>query len=253
MPQPSMLFRLFATLDRDRRLLLRVAVVYALAGLLHVLVWAIDGGAWAGDVSWRKPIVFGLSGAITTASLAWALGAVKPSRVRSRGVRIYVVAMTIEIALITIQRWRGVASHFNSTTALDGAIFQLMGLLIVVASVPIVRWTIAVLRDRTLDPERRAMVGGGLVLLVSGLVIGMALTQLGSIGRIAEIPRLAAAGKGLVPAHALALHGIQGMAVLGWILPQFVASAQRRVSLLRTATLVGLALVTIAATVGVLP
>ncbi len=252
MPQPSLLSRLFATLDRDRRLLVQIAMLYATSGLFHLVVWVIDGGAWAGDVSWRKPIVFGLSGSITTASLAWALGAVKPSHVRSRGVRIYAVAMTLEIALITVQRWRGVASHFNTATITDGVVFQLMGILIVVASVPIVRWTLAVLRDRTLDPERRATVGGGLVLLVSGLVVGLALAQLGSIGRIVELPSLVTAARGLVPAHALALHGIQGMAVLGWLLPRLVTSARRRVTMLFAATCGGLGLVAIATLVGVM-
>lgn len=252
MPQPSMLSRLFATLDRDRRLLVQLALVYTASGLFHLVVWMIDGGAWAGDVSWRKPIVFGLSGAITTASLVWALGVVKPSHIRSRGVKIYAVTMTVEIALITMQRWRGVASHFNTDTLLDGMVFQLMGILIVVASVPIVRWTIMVFRDRGLPPEQRAAVGGGLVLLVSGLVVGMAVANLGSMGRIMEIPSLVSASRGLVPAHALALHGIQAMAVLGWSLPRFVSSRPRRVALLHTATFFGLVLVAIAALVGVM-
>jgi hypothetical protein len=240
MPQPSLLSRLFATLDRDRRLLVQIAMLYAASGLFHVVVWIIDGGAWAGDVSWRKPIVFGLSGAITTASLAWALGAVKPS------------SMTLEIALITMQRWRGVASHFNTDTLTDGVVFQLMGILIVIASVPIVRWTITVLRDRTLAPERRAAVGGGLALLVVGLVVGLAIAQLGSVGRIVEIPSLVTAARGLVPAHALALHGIQAMALLGWLLPRFVTSGARRVALLHAATIGGLVVIVIATLVGVM-
>lgn len=249
----SNLLRSLRDLDRDRAVLLWTALAFAASGLLHTLVWLVDGGAWAGDVSWRKPIVFGFSGAITTASLAWALGAVRPSPARRRGVNIYVVAMALEIALITMQRWRGVASHFNTATWFDGIVFQLMGMLIIVASIPIVRWTLAVLRDRSLPAERRAVFGGGLALLVLGLVVGVVIAPLGSTGRMMQDADMIAAARGLVGAHAFALHGIQLMMGLSLVLPRFVGAAAARTVLLRAATWTAVAITLGLVAVGVTP
>jgi hypothetical protein len=237
--------RLIGALDSDRLLLLRMAAIFALSGVLHVLVWAIDGGPWAGDVTWRKPIVFGLSLGITTASLVWALGAVPAGLRRRRDVRLFVVTTTIELALIDMQRWRGVASHFNDATAFDGLVFTAMGLLIVASLVPVVRWAITVSRDRGLEPERRAAIGFGLWLLVLGYAIGVTIAPLGSSGRHMGNAALVAAARGLVPAHACALHGIQAMIVASFVLPWFVHRRATRVLLLRT-----VAIVTVAATIG---
>lgn len=231
-------------LEGDRRWLLWFALAYAVSGVFHLGVWAVDGGAWAGDVSWRKPIVFGLSGAVTTASLAWALGAVKPGRQRARGVLIYLVAMTLEIALITMQRWRGVGSHFNDATPFDALVFAAMGALILTAAAPIVRWAWQVSRDRGLEPERRVAVAGGLWLLIAGVVVGVGIAQLGTVARAIESAQLVATARALVLPHALGVHAIQGVMLLERVLPRWVPSAGARVRwLLRAVALGGLAIV----------
>ncbi len=252
MPTLATFARALRDLDRDRRTLLWVALAYAVSGGLHALVFLVDGGAWTGDVSWRKPIVFGFSGAVTTASLAWALGAVRADPARRRWVDVYVTAMTLEIALITVQRWRGVASHFNTDTLFDAVVFQAMGGLILTASVPIVRWAVAVSRDRTLDLERRVAVGGGLWLLVVGLAIGIVIAPLGSAARALADADLIAAARGLVPAHAIALHGIQLMAFLSFVLPRRIDRPALRVLWLGRAIVATLALTILAAAVGVM-
>jgi hypothetical protein len=252
MPPLATFARALRDLDRDRRALLWIALAYAVSGGLHTLVWLVDGGAWAGDVSWRKPIVFGVSGAVTTASLAWALGAVRAEPARRRWVDVYVVAMTLEIALITMQRWRGVASHFNTDTMFDAVVFQAMGALILTASIPIVRWAIAVSRDGTLHLEQRVAVGGGLWLLALGLAIGIVIAPLGSTARALGNTELVAAARGLVPAHAIALHGIQLMALLSVVLPRRIADPALRVLWLGRAIVATLALTILAAAVGVM-
>lgn len=244
-----------AQLDREQRWLLVLAGLYASSGLLHVLVWWLDPSPWAGDVSWRKPIVFGLSGAITTASLAWALGGVPASRGRTSGAWIYGVAMTLEIGLITMQRWRGVASHFNTATPFDTAVFNAMGALIMVASLPVVSWTRAAWRNPALDPARRVAIVGGLVLLDVGLLVGVSIAGLGSAMRALGDAGGIATARALVPAHALGLHGPQLTAALAWWwagrAPASTATALWRVvgsTLLVIAALVGLAFGSLAVT-----
>src|SRR5918997_6588549 len=46
------------------RALLGVAAAFAVVGVAHVVPFLVEGGAWEGAVSWRKPIVFGVSIAI---------------------------------------------------------------------------------------------------------------------------------------------------------------------------------------------
>ena len=50
--------------------------------------------------------------------------------------------MAIEIMLIDLQAWRGVGSHFNTTTVVDGAIFSLMGVVIMVSMIAATRLAI---------------------------------------------------------------------------------------------------------------
>lgn len=44
------------------------------SGLFHVLVFLFSEGSWAGPISWRKPILFGISGGLTTISVGWVMG-----------------------------------------------------------------------------------------------------------------------------------------------------------------------------------
>ena len=36
-----------------------VGAVLVASGVFHVVIAILDGGSWSGDISWRKPILFG--------------------------------------------------------------------------------------------------------------------------------------------------------------------------------------------------
>ncbi|MBC8071418.1 MAG: hypothetical protein IAG13_24035 [Deltaproteobacteria bacterium] len=205
-----------------------LAAVLIASGLLHVGVWAFDGGAWAGPVSWRKPIVFGLSAGLTTASLAWVIAHLPETRRSVRLARIHVVAMALEVALIDMQRWRGVASHFNSTTAFDSAVFTTMGLLILVASWPIVAWTFDLVRARDLAPDRRACLLGGMIVLDLGLLVGIGLSAWGGSGFGGADPAVIGRGGSLKLPHAIGLHALQVLPIAGLVLARWVADVELR-------------------------
>lgn len=236
--------------DADQSWLAWLGIVLLASGLFHVLVWLVDGGSLLGPVSWRKPIVFGLSGGVTTLSLAWVVGLLPAGRGRRWWTWIYVVALALEVVLITMQQWRGVASHFNGDTALDAAVFSAMGLLIMVVSVAIVRWTWGTRRAAMVADTRRAAMWG-LVLLDVSLVLGVFLAVHGSAALEADPTAqpaiVGAAGAPKVP-HALALHAIQLLPVFAWLLRRYEPSEARRVRLLDIAG-TGYALVVLAAIV----
>src|SRR4051812_9304080 len=53
------------------RLAHAVGLVLILSGLVHLAVFAVDGGPWYGPVSWRKPVTFGLSFGATLIAVTW--------------------------------------------------------------------------------------------------------------------------------------------------------------------------------------
>jgi hypothetical protein len=204
--------RLSGAMRRDRvaRGLVGLGALLLASGVAHAGVWLIDGASsLAGPVSWRKPIVFGLSSGITTLSVAWLAAHLAPSTWRARWAGVYAATMALEILLIDMQRWRGVGSHFNVATPLDGLIFSLMGVLICVSvtAVGALGWRFS--RSASVAEDLRAAGGAGVALLLLGSAIGGWMAAHGST--------IGATGGGLwkLP-HGLALHAIQTLPALAW-------------------------------------
>jgi len=177
------------------------------SGVFHGLVYLVDGGPWEGPVSWRKPIVFGLSFGITLATLTWFMTFLQPRRrVGWALVGVFAVASLAEIFLISMQKWRGVASHFNETTAFDGAVFSAMGSLVSV----LVLLTVIVAARSFLPmdaPQSLAWaIRIGLVLVLVSQAVGVQMIVEGG-------NTFGAAGALKVP-HAVTLHAIQVLPAL---------------------------------------
>ena len=197
-------------------------VLLLLSGLFHVIVWLLSGApSLQGPVTWRKPIEFGISGAITTLSLAWVLGRLPRSTFWDWTSAIAVVFFVPETALIDLQQWRGVASHFNYNTGFDAAAFSAMGVCIGVVAIGI-----GVLAARSFGrvegPRPTALaVRAGMIFLLLGQLLGglIVANQLASNGPLAIASIVGAAGELKVP-HALALHGLQVLAILAVVLEQ---------------------------------
>jgi hypothetical protein len=197
------------------RALLRVAAVFTAIGVAHVIPLLIEGSNWEGAVSWRKPILFGVSIGIVTWWLAWVLDKLSWSqRRKATWATAYTGSMVVEYVVITAQRWRGVASHFNNTTPLDGALFGVMGIAIASVSVLIVMLTVAAVRRPPSDPATRWAALGGLALMLGGLALGGVVIQLGNVQAVdGSAPETVRAGAAGVPkyAHAVALHVPQAL------------------------------------------
>jgi hypothetical protein len=233
------------------------ALLLIAAGLFHAVLWAATGDSWSDPVSWRKPALFGFSFGLTALSLAWVHTFLRPRpRLGWLVCGSFGVAAMGEVALISVQRWRGVASHFNTTTAFDSTVFQLMGLLVAVAALGIIAVTVRAMTALRATPSMRLAVRAGLVLLVAGQVLGQLILINGATvlhsGARADLGQanvLGAAGQMKVP-HAVALHAVQALPALAWLL-SFTALTERtrlRLVVVATAGYAGLLLVTIAQT-----
>jgi hypothetical protein len=221
--------------DADQRWLTTLASLLVASGLFHVVVWVISGEPWAGPVSWRKPIVFGLSSGITTLSLAWVVGLLPSSPARRWQTRVYAITMALEVGLITMQRWRGVGSHFNMATLFDNVVFQSMGALIVTASVPIVLWMIGIWRHKTLRADLRIAAGAALSILVGGLLVGVFISVRSNFIAPGLAPSVVGSGGMAKLPHSIALHGLQVLPLLAFWLASSVRSMSQRVRALKLA------------------
>lgn len=210
------------------RVLYATAALLALSAAVHTGVWLADGSSWAGAVSWRKPIEFSASFAITLATLGWIL-AWLPGSNRQR----WTVAMSLsvasvsEVALIAFQRWRGVASHFNFATPLDNAIFIAMGVFVAIVAIAIVAIFVWSLRTEPFAPDLRLAVRLGLGSLVIGQALGGVLLFQGFM-LLGSSP-VPSPVSSTVTAHAIALHGIQVLPVFALILRRLRSGHSPRV------------------------
>ena len=109
-------------ISRQQRFVWWCGTLLTVSGIAHAVVAVIDGGAWWGPVSWRKPTVFGLSFGILLWSVAWIMRQLPVRRWGWLPVGVLGTTSVVEVALITVQRWRGVPSHFNAATPFDAAV-----------------------------------------------------------------------------------------------------------------------------------
>jgi len=230
-----------ATADciRDRREwpLVAIGILLVVSGVAHLVVWAVLGGPWEGPVSWRKPILFGVSGGLTSLSLGWAWSKL-PWRWGDAWLASSVAwALLVEVALIDLQVWRGVASHFNRATPFDSWLYDAMGLLILWVTLVAVDLTIRFCRQSTgLSADMLLAVRAGLVLLLISCLLGIWVSVNGDM-RVAaglEPERYGAAGVPKFP-HGAVIHALQWLPMLAWAARQAGFTERWRVSLVALA------------------
>lgn len=197
-------------------------VLLILSGVVHLGVYVVDGGPWGGPLSWRKPIVFGLSFGITLSTLSWVVGLLRPRRALGWLVLgTLSTASVLEVALISMQTWRGVASHFNEATPFDGAVFSAMGLLVTIVAamtVVITVWSFV----RIFAPASLAFaVRAGLVLVLVSQAVGVQMIIEGG-------NTFGAAGALKLP-HAVTLHAMQVLPAVALLLLVSEATERHRV------------------------
>lgn len=188
---------------------------------------------WEGRTGWRKPLVFGISNAMVFVSLRQALFA--QSRVpRSLVAHLAAWSTAVEVGVITLQAWRGVPSHFNTSTLADASLYAVKLAGAAALSVSCVAATVGVLRGPTrCSPARRAALCHGLLLLCLSIVVGVLQVAYGHAERPAkaeeEAPCFFATanvtgsacyeihGKATVKlAHFLPLHVTEVLLLLAW-------------------------------------
>lgn len=217
-----------------------------------MVVYVIDPREVGGVSAWLKPIKFALSTGIYSLTLAWVIGCLPgwPRLTRTTAWTTAVV-FVVEVALIGLQAWRGVGSHFNVATPFDAAVFATMGVAIFVLWAASIGITVALFRQRFEDRALGHAVRVGMLLAVIGSGVGglmttptdaqlararatgvMPLSGAHTIGAADGGPGLPGTGWSLehgdlrVP-HFVGLHAVQGLPLLALVLRRRGASRSR--------------------------
>ena len=203
-----------------------------LSGLVHVVVLLVTGWTWIGPVSLRKAATFGLSFGLTLPSVAWATSFL---RLRARGLVLgaFLVACVVETALVTLQAWRGVPSHFDFATPFDTAVSMTLaaGGAVIVA-VGLVCTVAAFVGAGALAPSMALAVRAGLVVLLVALATGAVMISRGVVEARGGNARLAYDTAGsLKPLHAVAMHAVLVLPALAWLLAHTPWAEERRLRL----------------------
>ena len=206
--------------------------VLAYTGLLHAALipvtatlWTLDPTVVTGVNVWIKPMKFMVSIAIYVWTVAWLVGYLEARR-RTVAVIAWGIAstMAVETVCLFVQAGRGTASHFNVATPFDAAIFGTMGVMIALDSLLMVGLLLLfVPRHAALSASYQWGIRLGIIVfLLGGAVGGQMVTHMAhTVGAPDGGPGLpfldwSTVAGDLRIAHALGLHGLQLLPVLGF-------------------------------------
>jgi hypothetical protein len=183
-----------------------------------------------GAPAWLKPAKFAVSIGIYSLTLLWFLSFVRGHRRLVAAVAWgTALAFVLEMVIIAGQAGRGTTSHFNDATALDGALFSIMGGAILVVWLLGLATAVLLLRQRIAP----ASLAWALRLGILGAAVGMALALPMVGGLQAHAVGVADGGPGLPVVnwsteggdlrvgHFVGLHAMQVLPLLALALARF--------------------------------
>jgi hypothetical protein len=210
--------RIAALVDR----LWRASPPLTAVGLLMLVVAAAsvvgifaDERIITGAPAWLKPFKFAISTAIYSLTLAWIFGWLSDwPRVRKVVGWTTAIVFVLEVAIIDAQAWRGTTSHFNVSTPLDGVLFSVMGVAIVLQTLTSTAVAVALWRQRFTERPLGWALRLGMTLTIVGGFTGGLMTR----PTAAQLSH-ARAGGGMPTVGALSVGGLDGgpgVPVTGW-------------------------------------
>ncbi|MFB5650260.1 hypothetical protein ACE5IS_06420 [Leptospira wolffii] len=203
-----------------------VGLISFLTVPLFILLSVIDIREVVGVNTWIKPIKFAISIGTFLWSMAWYLDQLKEfPKFKERIEKYFLISLSVELILITIQSARGVQSHFNQSSLLDGAIYSIMGMFIF-PMIPVAIWMdhkFARMKS-DLDPRIKVGIRFSLWIFAIASVVGVFMSA-----RLAHSVGVPDGGPGLPLvnwsrnggdiriAHFLGIHSLQVLPLISYI------------------------------------
>lgn len=213
--------------------------------ILTLIGLVFDPRIITGAPAWLKPAKFAVSIGIYSFTFIWMLGFIQGERARriaGWAATLTAIGFLVEIVIIALQALRGVASHFNIATPLDGALFSIMGVFVALLWFAGLALAILLLMQRLPEPEIAWSIRIGMLITLVGAGVGFVMTmptaeqQAGwatggpltiagahAIGAPDSAPGMALTGWSLTGGdlrigHFVGLHAMQVMPWVGWLL-----------------------------------
>jgi hypothetical protein len=208
--------------------------VVALAGIF------VDPRILTGVPIWLKPFKFAVSLGIYAATIAWMLSLLpRRSRVAEWAATVIVAMATLEMLVIVGQVVRGTTSHYNETSALNGALWQSMGTAIMILFAAHFLIAVIVVRRPLADRAAAYAVRLGLGLSLLGMLAAVPMVLPSAEPGIPDIdgshtvglpdggPGLPLVGWSTVGGdlrigHFVGLHALQALPLLAILLSRFL-------------------------------
>jgi hypothetical protein len=226
-----------------------LVVLTGVMGLLTVLTAVgifADHRILTGVPIWLKPFKFSLSFAIYGLTLAWMLSVLpRRSRVAEWAALAIVGVAVAEVGIIALQAARGTTSHYNETSDVNAALWQAMGMSIMVLFVAHLVIAVVAVRQKIADRGNAYGIRLGLGLCVLGMLAAVPMVMPGqdpgidgitgahSVGVPDGGPGLpltgwSTTGGDLRIGHFVGLHALQALPLLAFLLARFTGLDERR-------------------------
>jgi hypothetical protein len=199
-----------------------LAVIFLIGlGILHIPIQMSTDLAWDSPLSFRKPILFGISTGLTLGSLLLLLDDLRPHPWDAPLRTWLCVSLVAEVLLITLQAWRHVPSHFNRNTTVDTAIELSMLLCILFAMLCILALTYRSMQQNAFgnaSPARAIAQQTGMLFLAISCFLGIGITIIGNYQMLSGGSTELFGNKGVLKfPHGAVLHAIQTLVAWSWL------------------------------------
>src|SRR6187200_1659137 len=128
----------FTELKRRNALLFWFGLFNLAVATVCLILMPVEETRILGVNRWLKPFKFYVSVGIMVLTMDWLLYYLNSTKKIKRYSWLIVISMLFENGLILTQAIRNTTSHFNVTSTLDGIIFNLMGMFILVFTITII-------------------------------------------------------------------------------------------------------------------
>ncbi|WFE99805.1 hypothetical protein [Micromonospora sp. WMMD964] len=228
-----------------RPLMLFVSAMAVLA-VVCVVGILVDSRVLTGAPIWLKPFKFAVSFVLYGVTLAWMLTLLpRRSRAAEWAATVVVAMAVIEMVVIVGQVVRGQTSHFNGTSALNSALFSVMGAAIMVLFLAHLLIGVVLLIRRIPDRAAATAVGWGLGLSLLGMLAAIPMVlpmqepgidgisgahSVGVVDGGAGLPVVgwSTTGGDLRIGHFVGLHALQALPLLAILLSRFATRLDER-------------------------
>src|SRR5262245_23740460 len=145
-----------------------------------LLLGVLDTRQVLGAPVWMKPAKFAASVGVAAPVMAWILGQMRglarAGRLRAAGT-VMATMGAMELIIITVQAARGVPSHFNASSPVDGALFSIMGVGITLFWLAQLYVAVRAARTRFANGARTWAIRLGLAVSLLGAAVGFIMPR----------------------------------------------------------------------------